>query len=98
MNQITIEANPMGDTTTLTIRVDQEMKDRLERIAKSQRRSKAFVAVNAIEDYLAVQEAQIRGIEEAIASADRGELISHERVREWAESLGTDKPLPKPTV
>ena len=88
----------MGDTTTLTIRVDPVMKDRLERVAKSQRRSKAYVAVAAIEDYLAIQEAQIRGIEEAIASADRGELIAHDRVREWVESWGTDKPLPKPTV
>ena len=88
----------MGDSTTLTIRVDQEMKDRLERIAKSQRRSKAFVAVSAIEDYLAVQEAQIRGIEEAIASADRGELIAHESVREWVESWGSDKERAMPKI
>lgn len=86
----------MGDSTTLTIRVDKEMKDRLERIAKSQRRSKAFIAVHAIEDYLAVQEAQIRGIEEAIASLDRGEGIEHERVREWIESWDTDNELPLP--
>ena len=76
----------MARTTTLTIRVEPSVKKRLERVAKSQRRSKAFVAVDAIEDYLAVQEAQIRGIEEAIAAADRGELIPHERVKEWIES------------
>lgn len=88
----------MGESTTLTIRVDQEMKDRLERIAKSQRRSKAFVAINAIEDYLAVQEAQIRGIEEAIASADRGELVAQESVRDWVESWGSDNERAIPKV
>ena len=86
----------MGGSTTLTIRVDKEMKDRLERIAKSQRRSKAFIAVQAIEDYLAVQEAQIKGIEEAIASMDSGEGIEHERVREWIESWDTGNELPMP--
>jgi len=86
----------MARTTTLTIRVEPSVKKRLESIAKSQRRSKAFVAVDAIEDYLAVQEAQIRGIEEAIAAADRGELIPHERVREWIDSWGTKNELPVP--
>lgn len=86
----------MGDSTTLTIRVDREMKDRLEHIARSQRRSKAFVAVSAIEAYLSVQEAQIRGIEEAMASADRGELIAHDTVLEWVESWGSDNERAKP--
>jgi len=87
----------MGGSTTLTIRVDREMKDRLERIARSQRRSKAFAAVSAIEACLSVRDAQIRGIEEAIASADRGELIAHDTVREWLESWGSDneRAMPK---
>jgi predicted transcriptional regulator len=32
----------------------------------------------------------------AIASADRGELISHEDMMAWVSSLDTDSPLPPP--
>lgn len=35
---------------------------------------------------------------EAIAQADRGELIPHSAVVEWVESLDTGHPLPKPTA
>lgn len=80
----------MGDMTTLTIRVDKAMKARLERAAKQQRRSKAFVAVAAIEEYLSVQEWQEARIRKAIASADRGAGVAHESVRDWVESWGTE--------
>lgn len=91
-----MQAIPMGDTTTLTIRVDRSMKERLERAARQQRRSKAFVAVEAIEEYLSVQEWQEGRIREALAAADRGEGVAHERVREWVESWGADDELPTP--
>jgi predicted transcriptional regulator len=86
----------MANSTTLTIRVEPAMKERLERIAKQQRRSKAFVAVEAIEEYLAVQEWQERRITEALASADRGEGVPHEQVRNWVESWGEANELPTP--
>lgn len=86
----------MGETTTLSIRIDRAMKERLERTAKQQRRSKAFVAVEALEEYLSVQEWQEGRIHEALASADRGEGVPHERVRGWVESWDTDNELPAP--
>jgi len=44
------------------------------------------------------KEAQIRGIEKAIASADRGKLIPHDKVKAWVKSLSTENPLQKPVV
>lgn len=37
---------------------------------------------------------------DARAEADvrNGRLISHEAVKSWLESIGTDKPLPRPRV
>jgi RHH-type rel operon transcriptional repressor/antitoxin RelB len=87
---------PMGDTTTLTIRIDQEIKDRLEAAAKSQKRSKAFLANEAIKEYLSVQEWQERRIRDALASADRGEGVSHESVMAWVRSWDADDELPTP--
>tara|TARA_R110002096_G_scaffold42912_3_gene115444 strand:- start:377 stop:553 length:177 start_codon:yes stop_codon:yes gene_type:complete len=33
---------------------------------------------------------------EGIADADAGQLVDHAHVREWAMSLGTQRPLPLP--
>ena len=91
------DVESMGKSATLTIRVDQDMKDRLEAVAKQQKRSKSFLAGEAIEEYLAVQEWQERRIREAIEAADRGELIPHEEVMAWISSWETDNELSMPT-
>jgi predicted transcriptional regulator len=33
---------------------------------------------------------------EALADVDAGDVIAHEAVQAWADSLGTKNPLPKP--
>ncbi len=86
----------MGNTTTLTIRIDQDIKDRLEAAAKNQKRSKAFLANEAIKEYLGVQEWQEQRIRDAIASADRGEGVAHNRVMAWVQSWGSDNEQPTP--
>jgi predicted transcriptional regulator len=86
----------MTDSTTLTVRLTPEVMQRLESVAQRVRRSESFLAAEAIEEFLAVQEWQIAAIEEGIAAAERGDLIPHDDVRAWAESLGTEHELPLP--
>ena len=86
----------MGKTATLSIRIAQDIKDRLEAAAKHQKRSKAFLVGEAIKDYLAVQEWQERRIRDALASADRGEGVPHSRVLAWVRSWGADDEQPTP--
>ena len=33
---------------------------------------------------------------QALADVDAGRVIDHRSVQAWAESIGTDKPLPQP--
>ena len=86
----------MADSTTLTVRLDKTVKKRLEAAAARVRRSKSFVAAEAIEEYLAVQDWQVEAIKKGIEAADRGELVPHDRVKAWAKSLGTRRELPRP--
>lgn len=88
----------MGDSTTITIRVDRSVKERLEAVAQRTKRSKSFIAGEAIEEYLAVQEWQDARIQEALAAVERGEVIAHEDIVEWVKSWGTDNELPAPKV
>jgi RHH-type transcriptional regulator, rel operon repressor / antitoxin RelB len=84
-------------STTFTVRVDTGVKKRLERLAKSTGRSRSFLAAEAINEYLELNEWQVAGIKRAIASLDRGEGIPHDQVEDWVASWGSanEKPAPK---
>ena len=79
------------DTDTVSIRFDRATKARLQKLAKSTGRSRAFLAAEAIEEYLDINEWQVAGILGAIASLDRGKGIPHQRVKEWVASWETRK-------
>jgi RHH-type transcriptional regulator, rel operon repressor / antitoxin RelB len=78
-------------STTFTVRVDAAAKKRLERLAKNTGRSRSFLAAEAINEYLDLNEWQVAGIKQAIASLDRGEAIPHEEVKDWITSWGSDR-------
>jgi RHH-type transcriptional regulator, rel operon repressor / antitoxin RelB len=84
-------------SSTFSVRVDSTVKKRLEKLAKSTGRSRSFLAAEAIGEYVDVNEWQIAGIKQAIASLDRGEGVAHEQVKDWVASWGTgdEKPAPK---
>lgn len=86
----------MADSPTLTVRLDPEVRQRLESVALRVHRSESLLAAEAIEEFLAVQEWELAAIEEGIAAAERGDLIPHEDVRAWAESLDSGHELPLP--
>lgn len=82
---------------TFTVRVDSGVKKRLEKLAKSTGRSRSFLAAEAISEYVDVNEWQVAGIKQAMASMDRGEGIPHEDVKLWVRSWGSgrERRMPK---
>jgi RHH-type rel operon transcriptional repressor/antitoxin RelB len=83
-------------STTFTVRVEPLVKKRLEKLAKSTGRSRSFLAAEALNEYLDVNEWQVAGVKRAIASLDRGEGVSHEDVRDWVGSWGRKRQRPAP--
>ena len=83
-------------SSTFTVRVDAAAKKRLERLAKNTGRSRSFLAAEAINEYLDVNEWQVAGIKQAIESLERGEGVSHDRVKDWVTSWGGSRERPKP--
>src|SRR3974390_1200321 len=81
-------------STTFTVRVDTGVKKRLERLAKSTGRTRSFLAAEAINEYLEINEWQVAGIKRAIASLDRGEGIPHDSVKDWVASWGSANEKP----
>lgn len=84
-------------SSTFTVRVDTAAKKRLEKLAKNTGRSRSFLAAEAINEYLDINEWQVAGIKAAIESADRGEFIPHDQVKAWVNSWDSDNELPIPT-
>jgi RHH-type rel operon transcriptional repressor/antitoxin RelB len=85
-------------SSTFTVRVDTAAKKRLEKLAKNTGRSRSFLAAEAINEYLDVNEWQVGGMKQAIESADRGEFIPHDQVKAWVNSWDTDNELPMPSA
>ncbi len=84
-------------STTFTVRVGSAAKKRLEKLAKNTGRSRSFLAAEAINEYLDVNEWQVAGIKKAIGSLDRGQGVPHEQVKDWIASWGSgnERPMPK---
>ena len=80
----------MPQTTTMTIDLPVEANTRLEALAKVTHTSLNDIAARAIEEYLDLQEYQIKAIQEAVDEADspNAEFLDHDEVVERMKNLG----------
>lgn len=67
-----------GASTTMTIRLDPQLKAKLGRLAEGTRRSRSFLAAEAVETYVDRELAIIEGIQRGMADAAAGRTLSHE--------------------
>ena len=88
----------MGDSTTLTLRIESDIKERLETLAKVTKRSKSSLAAEGIEAFVELEEHQIEGIRKAMASLDRGDGVAHEDVTAWIASWDSEDELQTPAA
>ena len=80
----------------MTIRLDKKTEAELAKVAAYEKRSKSFLAAEAVQQYLDIKQAQIEGIKQAISSIEINGGIPHSEVKSWVESWGTDSELPMP--
>ena len=67
-------------TTTLTVRLPAELRQRLEKLARSTERSKSWLAVDALHNYVELHEWQVAQIKAGIHEADVGDFASDAEV------------------
>jgi predicted transcriptional regulator len=80
----------MPATETMTIRVSTETKRKLERIATDTRRSKSFLAGEAISAYVDRELEIIEGIKRGMADVEAGRIVPHEQVMAEARQIVAD--------
>jgi RHH-type rel operon transcriptional repressor/antitoxin RelB len=83
-------------SSLLSIRVKDELKQKLDSLAEATQRSKSFLATEALERYVELESWQVSHIRKGIRQADEGLLLRGEDVDTWLASWGTAKELPAP--
>ena len=68
----------MSATTTMTIRVPIETKERLDRLSQNTRRSRSFLAAEAVTRYVETEADIVDGIMRGIEDMKAGRTVSHE--------------------
>jgi predicted transcriptional regulator len=62
----------------MTIRLEPELKSRLDKLAAVTHRSKSFLASEAVREFIELNEWQIQEIKAALKEADEGDFASPE--------------------
>ena len=93
-------SNMSDTTTTLTVRLSKEAKAKLDALAANTKRSKSYLAAEAIAAYVDENSWQIEAIQRAVAEADHGkESYAHEEVMSYLDRRANgerDLERPKP--
>ncbi len=72
------------ESAILTLRLNNETKEKLEQLANATHRTKSFLAAEAIHRYLEIEAWQISEIEQALVEADKADFASDDQVKALA--------------
>jgi predicted transcriptional regulator len=82
----------MATSTTMTIRIPTDVKEKLERLSANTRRSKSFLAGEAVAAYVDHEISIIEGIKRGLADVDEGHVVSDdEAMREIYAAIDDEK-------
>ena len=87
-----------AETKVLTAHVPLPLAEKIDQFAVRLDRSRGWIVKQALTDWIDQEEERHRMTLEAMEDVDAGRVIDHQAVRAWADSLGTDTPLPPPSA
>lgn len=84
------------ESKVLTAHVPLDLAEKVDRLAERLERSRGWIVKQALTAWVDQEEERERLTREGLADVDAGRVVDHDAVRAWADSLGTDDPLPLP--
>lgn len=75
-------------STTISVRLDARTKKQLEALAGRARRSRSFLAAEAITAFVAAETWQLNEVEASLKELDEGRGVPHKDVATWLRSWG----------
>ena len=84
----------------LSVRLNTDVRDQVDELARITKRSRSFIINEAVETYVRDQGAFIREVQAAVTSAQSGVGHSQEQVFSWLDSLaeGNKRPTSAPDI
>ncbi|MEI8363754.1 MAG: ribbon-helix-helix domain-containing protein [Betaproteobacteria bacterium] len=83
-------------TKVLTAHVPLQLANQIDLMAARLERSRGWIVKQALAGWIDQEEERSRLTREALADVDIGQVIDHQSVQAWADSLSTSQQLPIP--
>jgi predicted transcriptional regulator len=72
----------------VTLRLEPDIRKRLDKLAKATERSRAALAAEAVRQFVELNEWQIAAIKEGVREANKGLFVDHVRLKsKWEKKL-----------
>ena len=84
------------ETKVITAHLPLPLADKIDQLAVRLERSRGWIVKQALSAWVDQEEERNRLTREAMAEVETGQVIDHQAVQAWADSLDTDTPLPPP--
>lgn len=83
----------MADDVSITLRVSVDLKERLDSLARTTKRSRSALAADALQDLVERDEDDIEHIRRALEASHRPDarFIPHDQAMAWIRGRGTAK-------
>lgn len=85
-----------ADTRVMTAHLPVALAEQVDALAARLERSRGWVVKQALAAYVERETERYRLTLEAMADVDAGNAVSHDDVKAWAATLGTDRPKKLP--
>jgi predicted transcriptional regulator len=85
-------------STTISVRIDANTKQQLEALAGRARRSKSFLAAEAIVAFVQAETWQLDEMQVGLKELDEGRGVPHKDVKTWLRSWGRTRERKAPRV
>lgn len=82
----------MSRSTLISVRVSNDIARRLANSADATERSESYLAEQALEEFIALQEWQVKAIRQGIRQADTGKLVDHKQALSVLSRWGKRRP------
>jgi RHH-type transcriptional regulator, rel operon repressor / antitoxin RelB len=77
----------MSESSVLTLRLNAKLKSKIDRLSKSMQRSRSFVAAQAIQEFISVNEWQINEVKKGLAEVNAGDFASDKVMQQTIRRL-----------
>lgn len=85
-----------AETRVLTAHVPLSLVEKIDQFATRLDRPRGWIVKQALTAWVNQEEERSRLTREGLTDVDAGRVIDNQSVLTWAESLGSDQPLPLP--